>query len=221
MKQAPTSEHELLARARALAGLTLAELAAQEGVALPADARREKGWTGQLIEHALGADAGNRAQPDFTALAVELKTLPLDRLGRPRESTYVCRAPSAPEGGMRWEQSLVWHKLRRVLWLPVEAAHETPLPTRRLGWAFLWSPSESEERLLGEDWEELHTLLCLGRRDEVSAHLGTLLQLRPKGADARETAPGYDGDGRASRLPPLGFYLRARFTRELLAQSNP
>jgi len=91
----PDSTAELLHRAHALAGLTLTELADELRQSLPVDLRRDKGTVGQLIELALGASAGSRAEPDFPHLAVELKTLPVDRNGKPLESTYVCVAPMA------------------------------------------------------------------------------------------------------------------------------
>lgn len=220
MNSTPESEAALLARARMLAGQRLGELAAQLGVPMPVSARAGKGWIGQLIEQALGADAGNLPLPDFQSLGVELKTIPVDRQGRPRESTYVCRAPVAPRPGSEWESSTVHLKLRRVLWLPIEAANETPMAARRLGWAFLWSPSALVVKTLREDWQELHDLLCLGQQASISARLGTYLQLRPKGADARETGKGFDEEGAAARVPPMGFYLRAAFTRLVLAESG-
>ena len=86
----PRDEAELLARAEQLAGRTLGQLAGDLGAEVPPDLRHAKGWVGQLIERALGATAGSRAEPDFQHLGVELKTLPVDRRGRPLETTFVC-----------------------------------------------------------------------------------------------------------------------------------
>ena len=57
-KSPPRSEAELLARADAVAGRTLGDVAADLGMRVPATTRRGKGWTGTVIEHALGASAG-------------------------------------------------------------------------------------------------------------------------------------------------------------------
>ena len=101
----PTSVEELRARARSLAGRTIGEVARELAVAVPDDPRRAKGFIGLLAESALGAPGGSHAGPDFPTLGVELKTIPVDRGGRPRESTFVCtialrhladRDPSAP-----------------------------------------------------------------------------------------------------------------------------
>ena len=47
MPDNPQSEQELLARAYAMAGFTLAQLAATAGIPVPRDLRRDKGWIGQ------------------------------------------------------------------------------------------------------------------------------------------------------------------------------
>lgn len=212
----PRSESELLTRARALAGVPLEELAARCGRPLPAEARRAKGWAGELAEALLGATAASRPEPDFTQLGIELKTLPVHRDGRPRESTYVCTVPLEPAGGLRWEDSLVRRKLSRVLWLPVEADPAVPLARRRLGSALLWSPDAGEEAALRADWEELMELVCLGRVEHLSARHGTVLQIRPKAADASARRWGTGETGRRVRTLPRGFYLRASFTGALL-----
>jgi DNA mismatch repair protein MutH len=89
----PTSEGEVLARARELAGLTLGQIATCFNRSVPQDLRRSKGWVGGLLESALGATSGSQAIPDFPDLGVEVKTLPLRADGRPKESTYVCTVP--------------------------------------------------------------------------------------------------------------------------------
>lgn len=214
---APTSEAELINRVRAIAGLRLGELAQDIGFATPTIARRAKGWMGELIEAVLGADAGSRPEPDFTRLGVELKTVPVNAQGIPQESTYVCRAPSVIKPDMHWHNALVRRKLQRVLWLPIEAATEPDIAQRRIGWGLLWSPTPDQETVLQTDWEELVELLAVGRRDQISARIGSVLQLRPKAADASSRSAAMDETGAPSSMPPRGFYLRARFTREILA----
>jgi DNA mismatch repair protein MutH len=216
----PESEAELLARAAPLAGRTLGQLAFEAGIPVPDGQRRGKGWIGTLVERCLGADAASLSEPDFTRIGVELKTLPLNRRGAPGESTYVCTVPLARPPG-RWEDSAVRRKLSRVLWVTVEADPAIPLAARRLGTAFLWSPDETEERALRADWEELTGLIALGRLDEVSARLGTCLQIRPKAANARALTGTADAGGAPAATLPRGFYLRARFTAAILRAAFP
>ena len=113
----PADSRELLARATALAGLTLGELATRLQRPLPADLRRHKGLIGQYLELALGADGGARPQPDFAHLGIELKTIPIGGDGLPLETTYVCTAPLSGIAGECWQHSLLRRKLSRVLWL--------------------------------------------------------------------------------------------------------
>lgn len=151
----PDSESALLEQAQRLAGLTLGELGALAGLPVPADFKRDKGWTGVLLERWLGASAGSKPEQDFAVLGVELKTIPVDSLGRPLETTFVCVAPLTGNSGVTWESSHVRHKLKRVLWIPVEGSRELPVASRRVGSPLLWSPNVQEEQQLRMDWEEL------------------------------------------------------------------
>lgn len=213
----PGSEAELRARADGIAGLSLAVLAARQRRPVPQDSRRGKGFAGQLVEAALGASAGSRPEPDFQRIGVELKTLPVGPGGQPLESTWVCTLPLEHPRAPRWEDSAVRHKLARVLWVPVEGGRDIPVGERRVGRAVLWSPSTEEERRLRADWEEVMDLVLLGRVEEITAHRGECLQVRPKAADSRARRWGVDAHGVRVRTLPRGFYLRASFTAAILA----
>jgi DNA mismatch repair protein MutH len=215
----PRDEAELMERARALGGRTIAEVAREHGLQTP-DLRRAKGFVGQLVERALGAEGGSRAEPDFPHLGVELKTLPVDRAGKVRESTFVCTTPIAAAAESEWASSRARAKLTRVLWLVVEAEPRLSAQERRFGAAFLWSPDEEEEALLEADWEELTGRLGAGEVERVDARRGRILQLRPKGADANARTLAYDDEGAPILAAPRGFYLRARFTASLLERAG-
>jgi DNA mismatch repair protein MutH len=212
----PGSEVELLERARSLAGHTLGELAPRYGLAAPPDLRRAKGFVGQLLERALGASAGSRAQPDFFGLGIELKSLPVDRRGRPVESTFVCSIPLTEIGEVEWSESRVWRKLARVLWVPVEGERAIVVAERRVGQALLWTPDAADAADLRFDWEELAGLIGRGDVEAITGHLGRYLQVRPKAAHGRVRRMGHDREGAAFAALPRGFYLRASFTARIL-----
>jgi DNA mismatch repair protein MutH len=212
----PRSEEVLLQRTREIAGLSLAELARNLDEPVPADQRYAKGWIGQLLERALGASAASLPEPDFQHLGIELKTLPLNANGQPRESTYVCTVPMTDTHNLSWERSWLRLKLKRVLWVPIEADPQRPLSQRRIGTALLWSPTVEEENSLRQDWEELMELICLGRWDELSARHGHYLQIRPKAAHSRILTESHDSEGQPCQVLPRGFYLRTNFTRRIL-----
>jgi len=182
----------------------------------PPDLRRAKGFVGGLIERALGATAGSRAEPDFPHLGVELKTLPVDGTGHCLESTFVCSAEVGDFSQVEWEESRLWAKLRQVLWVPVEATRVLAVAERRIGAPFLWQPDAGEESALRADWEQLVSLMARGQFDSLSGHLGLHLQLRPKAANGSQRRRAFDEDGARSLEQPKGFYLRARFTEGLL-----
>ncbi|HAW44466.1 MAG TPA: DNA mismatch repair endonuclease MutH [Klebsiella pneumoniae] len=214
----PDSESALLEQAQRLAGLTLGELGTLAGLPVPADFKRDKGWTGVLLERWLGASAGSKPEQDFAALGVELKTIPVDSLGRPLETTFVCVAPLTGNSGVTWESSHVRHKLKRVLWIPVEGSRELPVASRRVGSPLLWSPSVQEEQQLRMDWEELMDLIVLGQVESITARHSEVLQLRPKAANSKALTEAVGQHGQPILTLPRGFYLKKNFTRALLAR---
>lgn len=215
---APQSTDQLLERARALAGLTLADVAESLGVNVPRDLRTEKGWQGQLIEHALGAQSGSLAQADFPDIGVELKTLPIGMDGSPTESTWVCVADLQPKHLINWTDSLVYEKLKCVLWLPVQDDDRMELANRRIGSALLWRPDAVQMATLERDYAELTERIAMGEVEQLSAHHGQALQLRPKAANRKVLTDAIGPDGVVIKTLPRGFYLRRTFTQTIIAQ---
>jgi len=214
MTSSPSSVQELLASARALAGCTLEELAAAQGLDLPEDLRRHKGFVGRLLEASLGAPGDSAPGPDFAELGVELKTLPIGVHGRPSESTYVCRAQLSRMPEVDWENSNVCVKLAHVLFVPIEA--HGVLAKRRVGAAVEWRPSPEEDAVLRADYEAAAEMVANGEVDALTAHLGQALQIRPKAASGRDVTLGPGGDAH-QWTRPRGYYLRASFTAQLLS----
>lgn len=214
----PEDEAILLARAQALAGLTLETLADRAGLTMPADLKRDKGWVGMLLELLLGASAGSKAEQDFAHLGIELKTIPIDATGKPLETTFVCIAPLTGNSGVTWLTSHVRHKLTRVLWIPVEGQRDIPLRQRRVGAPLLWSPSAEEDEMLRQDWEELMDMIVLGQVDQITARHGAWLQIRPKAANSKALTSGIGDQGQPILTLPRGFYLKKSFTGPLLAR---
>ena len=217
MTNPPETRQELLKRCQLLAGKTLGQVATELGLTVPENLQRHKGWVGQLLETYLGADAGNQAEPDFTGLGIELKTLPLNAQGEPKESTYVCTVSLTESGHLQWQDSWVRRKLSQVLWLPVEADSSIMLADRYVGLGWIWQPTPEQEKQLQRDWEELMDRIVLGEQADITAREGQYLQIRPKAANSRVMAKSLGEEGEATLINPKGFYLRSQFTRELFA----
>lgn len=212
----PHTLTQLLERAQSIAGLTFGELADTLGMPVPPDLKRDKGWVGMLLETALGATAGSKAEQDFAHLGVELKTLPINEQGFPLETTFVSLAPLTQNSGVQWENSHVRHKLSCVLWIPIEGSRHIALRDRHIGAPILWQPSPEQERQLKRDWEELMEYITLGRLNEITARIGEMMQLRPKGANSKAITKGIGKNGEMINTLPLGFYLRKEFTVGIL-----
>ncbi|MCH7696936.1 MAG: DNA mismatch repair endonuclease MutH [Proteobacteria bacterium] len=212
----PRSEKTLIDNADRLAGKTLRQIAYEMGLTVPADQSHAKGWIGELMELCLGATASSRPEPDFQYIGVELKTLPINHIGKPKESTYVCTVPLTVEADISWSGSVVKRKLSRVLWLPVEADASIEFAQRRIGSAFLWSPDAQQETDLRTDWQELMDMIHMGEIDKISSQHGKVLQIRPKAVNARALTKTATATGEPGFTLPRGFYLRTSFTHNLL-----
>ncbi len=211
----------LMAHARALVGVDLAELADQMGLPVPLHAagpERTKGWSGQIIERELGVETKGTSGPDFANLGIELKTVPVDEAGKPHESTAVCQIDPVAIAGESWETSTARKKLARVLFVALLVPAEArSVGERRVSAVRLWSPSPEQERTLRADFDLfVREYFRRGRSDAITGHLGVALQVRPKGKDAADRRDGYDETGAATRVGKCGFYLRPAFVAAIL-----
>lgn len=216
---APRTERELMGNSARIAGQSLGQIARASGIQVPATQKYAKGWIGELIEISLGATAASLPEPDFQHIGVELKTLPVNKNGRPKESTYICTVPLTATTGLKWSNSTVKKKLERVLWVPVEADPSIVIFNRRIGNPFIWSPEYEQWAALQADWEEFMEYISLGRLDRIDSRHGKVLQIRPKAANSRVRVKMPTATGETGLTLPRGFYLRTGFTGEILKTS--
>lgn len=211
------NEAELMEHCKNIEGWTLAQLSSYLQLHIPHNPLERKGWVGQAVERVLGCTAGSRAVPDFCDLGIELKTLPINHLGKPAESTFVTSISLTSIQTETWQTSQCCAKLKRVLWLPIEGDQRIPFLSRRIGRALLWAPTPQQATILEEDWIELSIMISTGRLEEITASLGEYLHIRPKGANSKSLCDGFDEHGNKIKTLPRGFYLRSRFTATLLS----
>lgn len=215
-QQTYATQQELLEKAQSLSGFTLGELAEKYQSELPSHLLREKGRIGQFFEYLLEATSGSLAQPDFVELGVELKTLPIDSSGRPLESTYVSVVPLKDLQGLHWHNSVVRHKLLKVLWIPILAERTIPIEQRQVAMPFIWQPSAQQESLLRKDFEDTIETVALGQIEQIDARFGEVMQVRPKAANSKALTEAIGPEGETIQTLPRGFYLRPSFTRRIL-----
>jgi len=212
----PRSIDELLGRARSLEGSSLRAVLDALGLVASEDPVRTKGSAGETLERALGATGGSSSVLDFPGLGVELKSIPVTADGTPLESTYVCTLSLADAESQEWSTSWVRQKLARVLFVPLVGEHGARWQERTVGPALLWSPSAAQEDVLRGDFDDVVGLIGIGRIEELTAHRGRWLQVRPKARDGRARTIAWGAAGEAIATVPRGFYLRARFTKAIL-----
>lgn len=219
VKNTPKSENELIEKAQSLAGITLEELSNRLAIPLPENKIKAKGWVGNVIELFLGANSGVKSQPDFWHLGIELKTLPLNQFFQPQETTYVCTVPPLEQClGLSWQQSKVFDKLKKVLWVPYQADDRIDFKKRQIAQPLLWQPSKQELFDLQIDFEELMNFIAHEGLDAVTAHMGTYLQIRPKAANSHVKRKAINAEGCMIVTVPRGFYLRKIFTQNIMNQ---
>lgn len=207
--------NEVVDRARSLAGATVGAIAARLGRPAPGGGASTKGRVGELIELALGATGGSGARiVDFPEHRLELKTIPVGEDLRPLESTFVCAVDLRDE--VDWPESWVRAKLSKVLFVPVIGDRTTPLASRTVGAPVLWEMTPAQEDVLRADYDDIMGLVGVGRVEEISAHLGRYLQIRPKARDGTVRTVARGPEGEPIPTVPRGFYLRPAFTCALL-----
>jgi DNA mismatch repair protein MutH len=212
----------LLRHARALLGATLADVADGLGMPVPVGHVRTKGWSGQVIERELGAGSGAVLGPDFAALGIELKTVPVHDDLIPLESTAVCHIDPVAIAGESWDTSYARRKLAQVLFVALDTPEGArSVGERRVVAVRLWIPSPSEEAALRADFELfVRDYFRRGRSAQITGHLGQVMQVRPKARNASERRAAFGPDGQPVRIGRCGFYLRATFVCGILRSED-
>src|SRR3990167_6150507 len=209
------TEEQLLQYCFMLEGMTLLQLAVLTGQTIPKLAIQRKGWAGCLIERFLGATAGTQALPDFLELGIELKTIPIGKLGIPLESTYISKISLQTVYKEHWETSSCYQKIKKILWVPIEGECTLSYQARRIGRAFLWSPNASQLMILQQDWYDITSMIIIGDIELLHAGIGQYLHVRPKAANSKSLCYASNAYGEKIHTLPRGFYLRRAFTKQL------
>jgi len=72
--------------------------------------------------------------------------------------------------------------------------------------------------LLRTDWERLAEMIAAGDVEQITGHLGDVLQVRPKAPHGKSRRRAPDEEGAVQWTMPRGFYLRPTFTGAVLAR---
>lgn len=212
----PKSFEELGNSLNKIEGKSLSELAKIANLPLPISPLHGKGFTGELMERMLGASASNLPIPDFPELGLELKTLPVSNELEPLESTFLCHAPLSNVRNLTFENSALYSKIKRVLFIVINAQRDQDFSQRKVLGYFYFSPNEEQLNQLKSDFNELYELVKTGNVEKINARMGHIIQMRPKGANGKALTECIGPDGNMIKTRPRGFYMRRSFTKMIL-----
>ena len=194
-------------------GRQMLEIAQSKGF----EFKNRKGDIGQVVEQLFGAKSSSYAGPDLPEFGLEIKTIPISTSGQVIENTYLNKI-TLPFVETSFQQSLLWQKIRKTIFVPIIGDRQEQHKNKRLGQPFIWEASRNEFRQLEEDWLDLTHYLRLGQWTLINSKLGEILHIRPKAAHGADLST-FKALGQRHHILPIGFYLRKSFT-QLLIEKN-
>ena len=63
-------------------------------------------------------------------------------------------------------------------------------------------------------------MIATGELEQITAHQGQYLQVRPKAANTKTLTKGIDSEGEETLTLPRGFYLRTTLTNQILLHAT-
>lgn len=215
----PINEKILLRFADGLSGCSLGELSSIILKMVPDTLKKNKGFTGHLLEKILGANIGRKVQQDFSDIGVELKTIPVNKKGIVLESTFICSVPLIKNIALIWTNSYFYKKIKRILWIPIQGDNSVLLSDRLIGKPFLWTPNSIQENLIRSDWEEFMDLIILGKVEEITGNHGEVLHILKRSKNYSYLTRAIGKDGSVIYIEPRCFYFRKKFTYSVLKKN--
>lgn len=206
----------LIKKAKSIIGYSIGDIAKKIKFQITDKAKKNKGFIGCIIEKFFGVHPTNKKIIDFPKIGVELKTIPINKYGFPKENTFVCMASLIKNTEILWENSYICQKLSSVLWIPIESNRLIPLENRRIGYPKLWIPNKIEKEKLKNDWEELMKIIIFGNICNITSDYGLILMLKKKSAHSNIYTQAIGYNGKKITVNPLAFYLRKKFTNLIL-----
>lgn len=178
-------EYEIVARAEAMRGRTLGELAESRWAA-GVSSKLNKGGAGAIVERYFGIEPNSDQAPDFAGAGVELKVCPLVMDGRAakriKERTSVTMIDYMALDRETWPTASVRGKIARILFVFYGWRPDVPLGEMRVEAIKLWSPPATMLPILERDWRTVWTKNRNGLAHELSEGDGLILGAVTKGA---------------------------------------
>ena len=195
---------EALRRIRLLSGKDLRPMAAEYGITVWKNGKKNKGWAGHVIERYLNLPQNSLQSPDFGTW--ELKVVPLRRAAdgtvRVKESMAITMIEPAEVVANTFSDSHLYDKLRSMIVVAriFENVEDTSSVLHSAAEFDLDNPLIRKQ--VGEDYETIRAIIRTKGVDALTGDAGKYVQARTKGR----------GHGSTSRA----FYARAIFVAHIL-----
>jgi DNA mismatch repair protein MutH len=196
-------------------GIPFRELAETLGYDIAKDPTSMKSAAGDIAELVAGKKPDALPQADLSEFDIEVKTVPLDLTGKPRENTKITALNYTKLLKEKWETSHVYEKVRVVLFVPI-VKEDTKRPE---AWyvrsPFIWMPSRDQLAVIRKDWEKIKKMVRSG--DQLTATVGEYLIANTSGQGKGKDNRTYElPDGRTIDVKTRAFFLRKTFVAEIL-----
>lgn len=198
-------------------GKTIGQI--KESLLIGDNCTMNKGASGLIVENLLGIENNNRDDADLPQIGCEIKILPLQKN---RDGSIKAKEPTAIQminycevAKETWETAKLRSKINLTFWV-VYLAKVDGKSKRQDDYViidyFLDHPSDLQNAIFKNDWEEIQSYIKRGDADRLSCSMGVFLEPKTKGANKEDKTDAPDGMGGTTRARRRAFYYKKNYT---------
>ncbi len=197
-------------------GKTIGQLKAELGIERD---KMVKGASGLIVENLLGIRNNNRDEADIPEIGCEIKILPLQRNRngdiKAKEPTAIQMINYMEVSRETWETAKLRNKINLTFWVAYLAKKDGVALNQNdyvIVDYFLDHPTDVQNGVFRQDWEEIRRYIVEGRADRLSCSMGVYLEPKTKGANNRDKTQAPDGQGGILMARRRAFYYKKHYT---------
>ena len=197
-------------------GKTIGQLKAELGIERD---KMVKGTSGLIVENLLGIRNNNRNEADIPEIGCEIKILPLQRNRngdiKAKEPTAIQMINYMEVSQETWETAKLRNKINLTFWVAYLAKKDGVALNQNdyvIVDYFLDHPTDVQNGVFRQDWEEIRRYIVEGRADRLSCSMGVYLEPKTKGANNRDKTQAPDGQGGTLMARRRAFYYKKHYT---------
>ena len=197
-------------------GKTIGQLKAELGIERD---KMVKGTSGLIVENLLGIRNNNRDEADIPEIGCEIKILPLQRNRngeiKAKEPTAIQMINYMEVSQETWETAKLRNKINLTFWVAYLAKKDGVALNQNdyvIVDYFLDHPTDVQNGVFRQDWEEIRRYIVEGRADRLSCSMGVYLEPKTKGANNRDKTQAPDGQGGILMARRRAFYYKKHYT---------